>query len=111
MARKCEFQRDKYMKTIKGTFGGTIQIFEEPNVCVILDDNKVFILPKEENPICFKPNNYEIQEDGTLVISKRMPLKQALERIERAGVDDPYEVLEKLIQDDECTVTIEDSVK
>ena len=96
------------MTTIKGTFGGEIQVFEEPNACVILDDNKVFILPKDDKPIRFKSDNYEVQEeDGTLVISKRMPLKQAIEKVKRAGVDDPCEVLDRLVQGGKCTVTIE----
>lgn len=64
-----------------------------------------------QKPVCFyePPNSYEVQvqEDGTLVISKRMPLKQAIERVERAGVDDPCEVLDRLVQGGECTVTIE----
>lgn len=87
-----------------------MQIFEEANCYVILDNSTIYLFPKEkEKPICFyEPHgNYEIQEDDTLVISKRMPLKQAIKRVERAGVDDPYEVLEKLIQDGECTVTME----
>ena len=93
------------MATIEGTFGGKIQIFEEPNVCVILDDNKVFILPKEE--FYKPPDNCKVQEDGTLILSKRMPLKQAMERIERAGVDDIDEVLDKLVRDGKCNVTME----
>ena len=88
-----------------------MQIFEKPNVYVILNDNNVFILPKEEEkPIRFyEPDRYKIQEqeDGTLVISKRMPLKQAMEKIEKAGVDNPYEVVDRLIQGGECTVTVE----
>lgn len=96
------------MKTIEGTFGGEIQIFEEQNVYVILDNSSIYLLPKKEKPVCFyePPNSYEVQEDGTLVISKRMPLRQAIERIERAGVDDPCEVVHKLIYDGECTVTM-----
>ena len=86
-----------------------MQIFEEANVYVILDNSTIYLLPKEEKPVCFyePPDNYEVQEDGTLVISKRMSLKQAIERVKRAGVDDPYEVLDRLVQGGECTVTIE----
>lgn len=86
-----------------------MQIFEEANVYVILDNSTIYLLPKEEKPVCFyePPNSYEVQEDGTLVISKRMPLKQAIERVERAGVDDPYEVLDRLVLCGKCTVTIE----
>lgn len=84
-----------------------MQIFEEANVYVILDNSTIYLLPKEEKPVCFKSDNYEAQEDGTLVISKRMSLKQAIERVKRAGVDDPCEVLDRLVQGGECTVTIE----
>lgn len=86
-----------------------MQIFKEANVYVILDNSTIYLLPKEEKPVCFyePPNSYEVQEDGTLVISKRMPLRQAIERIERAGVDDPCEVLDRLVLGGECTVTIE----
>lgn len=86
-----------------------MQIFEEANGYVILDNSTIFLVPKEEKPVCFyEPlDNYEIQEDGTLVISKRMSLKQAIERVKRAGVDDPYEVLDRLVLCGECTVTIE----
>ena len=84
-----------------------MQIFEEPNVYVILNNNKVFILPKDDKPIRFKSDNYKVQEDGTLVISKQMPLKQAMDRIERAGVDNPYEVLDRLVRDGKCNVTME----
>ena len=84
-----------------------MQMFEEANCYVILDDNTIYLLPKEEKTVCFKYDNCKVQEDGTLVISKRMPLKQAIEKIERAGVDDPYEVLEKLNQNGEYTVTVE----
>lgn len=86
-----------------------MQIFEEANGYVILDNSTIYLLPKEEKPVCFyEPlDNYEVQEDGTLVISKQMPLKQAIERIKRAGVDDPCEVLDRLVQGGECTVTIE----
>lgn len=86
-----------------------MQIFEEANGYVILDNSTIFLLPKEEKPVCFyEPlDNYEVQEDGTLVISKRMPLKQAIKRVEKAGVDDPYEVLDRLVQGGKCTVTIE----
>lgn len=84
-----------------------MQIFEEANGYVILDNSTIFLVPKEEKPVCFyEPlDNYEIQEDGTLVISKRMSLKQAIERVKRAGVDDPCEVVHKLIYDGKCTVT------
>lgn len=77
-----------------------MQIFEEPNVYVILDNNKICLLPKGKKLVCFyePPDNYEVQEDGTLVISKRMPLKQAIEIVERAGVDDPCKVLDRLVQ-------------
>ena len=75
-----------------------MQIFEEANGYVILDNSTIFLLPKKEKLVCFyePPNSYEVQEqeDGTLVFSKRMPLKQAIERVERAGVDDPCEVLD-----------------
>lgn len=88
-----------------------MQIFEETNVYVILDNSTIYLLPKKEKLVYFYelPNSYEVQEqeDGTLVISKRMSLKQAIERIERAGVDDPCEVLDRLVQGGECTVTIE----
>ena len=88
-----------------------MQIFEEANGYVILDNSTIYLLPKEEKPVCFyePPNSYEVQEqeDGTLVISKRMSLKQAIERVERAGADDPCEVLDRLVQGGECTVTIE----
>ena len=86
-----------------------MQIFEEANGYVILDNSTIYLLPKEEKPVCFyePPDSYEVQEDGTLVISKRMPLKQAIERVERAGVDDPCEVLDRLVLGGECTVTIE----
>lgn len=88
-----------------------MQIFKEANGYAILDNSTIYLLPKEEKPVCFyePPNSYEVQEqeDGTLVISKRMPLRQAIERIERAGVDDPCEVVHKLIYDGKCTVTIE----
>ena len=88
-----------------------MQIFKEANGYAILDNSTIYLLPKEEKPVCFyePPNSYEVQEqeDGTLVISKRMPLRQAIERIERAGVDDPCEVLDRLVQGGECTVTIE----
>lgn len=84
-----------------------MQIFEEASVYVILDNSTIYLLPKEEKPVCFyeSPNSYEVQKDGTLVISKRMPLKQAIERVKRAGVDDLYEVVHKLIYDGKCTVT------
>ena len=83
-----------------------MQIFEEPNVYVILNNNTLYILPKDDKPIRFKSDNYKVQEkDGALVISKQIPLKQAMDRIERAGVDNPYEVVEKLIYDGKCTVT------
>lgn len=84
-----------------------MQIFEEASVYVILDNSTIYLLPKEEKPVCFyePPNSYEVQKDGTLVISKRMPLKQAIERVKRAGVDDLYEVVHKLIYDGKCTVT------
>lgn len=86
-----------------------MQIFKEANGYVILDNSTIYLLPKEEKPVYFyePPNSYEVQEqeDGTLVISKRMPLKQAIERVERAGVDDPCEVVYKLIYDGKCTVT------
>lgn len=84
-----------------------MQIFEEANGYVILDNSTIFLLPKEKKPVCFyEPlDNYEVQEDGTLVISKRMSLKQAIERVKRAGVDDPCEVVHKLIYDGKCTVT------
>lgn len=86
-----------------------MQIFEEANGYVILDNSTIYLLPKEERPVCFKSDNYEVQEqeDGTLVISKRMPLKQAIEKVKRAGVDDPCEVLDRLVQGGKCTVTIE----
>ena len=87
-----------------------MQIFEEANIYVILDNSTIYLLPKEEKPVCFyyePPDNYEVQEDGTLVISKRMSLKQAIERVKRAGVDDSCEVLDRLVQGGECTVTIE----
>ena len=86
-----------------------MQIFEEANVYVILDNSTIYLLPKEEKPVCFyePPNSYEVQKDGTLVISKRMPLKQAIEIVERAGVDDPCKVLDRLVLGGECTVTIE----
>lgn len=88
-----------------------MQIFKEANGYVILDNSTIYLLPKEEKPVCFyePPNSYEVQEqeDSTLVISKRMPLKQAIERVERAGVDDPCEVLDRLVQGGKCTVTIE----
>ena len=88
-----------------------MQIFKEANGYAILDYSTIYLLPIEEKPVCFyePPNSYEVQEqeDGTLVISKRMPLRQAIERIERAGVDDPCEVLDRLVQGGECTVTIE----
>lgn len=65
------------MKTIEGTFGGEIQIFEEANVYVILDNSTIYLLPKEKKPVCFyePPDNYKIQEDGTLVISKTNVIK------------------------------------
>ena len=77
-----------------------MQIFEEANGYVILDNSTIYLLPKEEKLVCFyePPDNYEVQEDGTLVISKRMPLKQAIEIVERAGVDDPCKVLDRLVQ-------------
>lgn len=41
------------MKTIEGTFGGEIQIFEEANVYVILDNSTIYLLPKEKNQFAF----------------------------------------------------------
>ena len=75
---------------------------------MLLENNRAFILPKKEQPVCFYDTSREIKmsEDGTLVFTEQISLKQALKRIERAGVDDIDEVLDKLVRDGKCNVTM-----
>ena len=85
-----------------------MKIIEGADFYMLLEDNRAFVFPKKEEQICFYDTSRKIEmsEDGTLVYSEQISLKQALKRIERAGVDDIDEVLDKLIRDGKCNVTM-----